>query len=291
MRHIFLLLISPLFFSCNNVVPEEKEITTELYYYPEQQADITNKKYRRWTIALKSVYEKIEADSGKISNIGHLNIATAFMELQGPKQTVLDQFYLAQQKNLESTAEGFPMIYSSFEKVDGYLTQLEYDSMINKFKVIMANKVEEEVIDPETYAKEGGYDVELVKLMASLLEKDQEFRMSDIGKQQLVDQKNISIIDSLFQVYESYIGKTLVGEKYQGVMKIVIQHADLGDQVKYLPIVHQAVKDSELSSSFLKLLIDRVYNRKYGYQIFGSQAGVDLADDETIRQVKNEFGL
>lgn len=82
-----------------------------------------------------------------------------------------------------------------------------------------------------------------------------------------------------------------MGENYQIAMKIVIQHADLEDQEKYLPIVYQAVKDGELFSSSLKLLIDRVYNKKYGYQIFGSQSGVDLADDETIQKVKNEFGL
>lgn len=288
MRYVLLLFISSITFSCNSQV--EREITTELHYFPEQQADISDEKYRKCILALKRIYGKIERDSGRISNAGHVNIASAVIVLKGPKQKVLDQFYLAQQKNLLSTAYLFPMVYKSFERVEGYLSQSEYDSMLNKFKVITANQVEE-VIDPKVYAKEGGYNVELVKLMASLLEQDQEFRISDIDKQQLIDEKNIRIIDSLYQVYETYIGKTLVGEKYRVAMKIIIQHADLEHQEKYLPIVHQAVKDGEVFASSLKYLIDRIYNRKYGYQIFGTQSGTYLADDETIQKVKNEFGL
>ncbi len=192
---------------------------------------------------------------------------------------------MAQQKNLESTAELFPMIYSSFEKVDGYLTESEYDSLLIKFEHIISIRPVEEM-DSEVYAKEGAYNIELVKLMAKLLEKNQEFRMSDIDKQYLIDKENIRIIDSLFQVHEKYIGKSLVGKSFSSVMQIVIQHADLNHQEKYLPIVHQATKSGDLPLSSLKYLIDRIYNRKYGYQIFGTQMNVFLADDITKKKLK-----
>jgi hypothetical protein len=39
------------------------------------------------------------------------------------------------------------------------------------------------------------------------------------------------------------------------------------------------------------MLIDRVYKKKHGYQIFGSQSGVALADDETIEKVKSKYNL
>jgi len=290
MRYTLLLFIISVVFSCNNTVPEERVITTELGYFPEQRTGIADEEYRRWIISLKNTYEKIEEDSGNISYIDHFNIASAYINLKEPKQAVLDQFHLAQQKNLLSIAYLFPMVYRSPERLDGYLSQSEYDSMINKFQVIAANDNEEAIV-LEIYAKEGGYDPKLVKLIASLLDKDQEFRISDIDKQQLIDQKNIRTIDSLFQVHGCYIGKTLVGEKYRVIMQLVIQHAKLEDQEKYLPVVHQAVIDNELPSGSLKLLIDRIYDRKYGYQIFGTQSGVYLADDETIEKVKNEFGL
>ena len=41
----------------------------------------------------------------------------------------------------------------------------------------------------------------------------------------------------------------------------------------------------------LKMLIDRVYKQKYGYQIFGSQSGGELATDDIIKKVKSEYGL
>ena len=53
----------------------------------------------------------------------------------------------------------------------------------------------------------------------------------------------------------------------------------------------QAVNDNELQPTPLKMLIDRVWTRNYGLQIFGSQAGVELADDETIEEVKAKYDL
>ena len=288
MRYTLLLFISSVIFSCNSQL--EKKITTELDYFPEQRTDVTDEKYRKWINSLKNTYEYIKADSGQLVYADHLNIATAFIKLKEPKQKVLDQFYLAQRKDLESTAEIFPMIYRSFKSVEGYLSEAEYDSLLAKFEKVMANKVEE-VIDPVGYAEEGGYNTELVKLMASLAEKDQEYRMSDMYKQQLIDQENIQTIDSLFEKHQSYIGRTLVGEKYKSTMWLVIQHSDLEHQEMYLPIVHQSVKDGELPPTALKMLIDRVYKKKYGYQIFGSQSGGELATDDIIEKVKSEYGL
>jgi hypothetical protein len=155
----------------------------------------------------------------------HLNLATAFIKLKEPKEIVLNQWHLAQEEDLESTAEIFPMIYSSALKVKGYLSEDEYDSLIKKFVVITANKQEVE-IDPTEYAINNGLDLSLVILMHDLGEKDQQFRMSDMSKQQLIDRGNMQIVDSLIQHYGKYIGLTLVGEEYQHAMWLVIQHAD-----------------------------------------------------------------
>lgn len=83
----------------------------------------------------------------------------------------------------------------------------------------------------------------------------------------------------------------MVGEKFSHTMWAVIQHSELEQQEFYLPVVHKAVQDGDLKSVPLGMLIDRIYIRKYGYQIFGSQSGGDLADVETIKKVKLKYGL
>ncbi len=288
MKHLIPFLTLVILNACNN--QSTREITTEIGYIPEQRAKVSDEAYRKWTSSLKNIYEQIKSDSGNIVYADHLNIATAFINLKEPKKRVLDQFHLAQQKNLESTAEIFPMIYRSPESVENYLSESEYDSLLKKFAEVMANKKEIR-IEPTEYAREHNLDVNLVELMAYLKEKDQEFRMSDINKQQLIDEKNIQIIDSLYDVHATYIGTSFVGDEYQSAMWLVIQHADLEHQEKYLPVVHEGVLNGELPETPLKMLIDRVYKKKYGYQIFGSQSGGDLAEDATIEKVKSEYGL
>jgi len=56
---------------------------------------------------------------------------------------------------------------------------------------------------------------------------------------------------------------------------------------RYLPVLTQAVRDEELKKTPLKMLVARLYAEKFGYQVFGSQAGVDLADP----QIRRDLGL
>lgn len=268
----------------------QEEFVVELDYYPEQREGVSDEDYRKWTRSLERTYEQIKSDSGNIVYADHLNLATAYVNLKDPKSKVFNHWRLAQEEDIESTAELFPMIYGSPEVLEGYLTEAEYDSLLEKFALVVANKKEIK-IDPKRYALENNLDVELVKLMSYLKEKDQEFRMSDMDRQQLIDQRSIQIIDSLYSVYGKYIGNSLVGDEFQSTMFLVVQHSDLDHQEKYLPVIHEAVHDNELHPTPLKMLIDRVYKKKYGYQIFGSQAGGELADDATIEQVKQEYGL
>lgn len=50
----------------------------------------------------------------------------------------------------------------------------------------------------------------------------------------------------------------VVGNKGSTTLFLVIQHADLGTQVKYLPMVREAVKQHKAQASNLALLEDRV---------------------------------
>ena len=139
--------------------------------------------------------------------------------------------------------------------------------------------------------KKNQLDFELVNIIKSVSENDQKYRTADMEKQHDIDFKNQKIIDSLFINHKTYIGKTLVGDKYQSAMWAVIQHSYIEMMEKYLPIIQNAVKEEELSVVPLKMLIDRVYWINNGYQIFGSQAGVDLADKKTRTEIAKEYGV
>ena len=56
-------------------------------------------------------------------------------------------------------------------------------------------------------------------------------------------------------------------------------------------MANNAVEENELNQTPFKMLIDRIYNTRYGYQIFGSQPGVDLADKKERMEIAHEYGI
>lgn len=70
-------------------------------------------------------------------------------------------------------------------------------------------------------------------------------------------------------------GPGVIGKQGSKTLFLVIQHADLATQVKYLPIMQEAVNKGNASSSHLALLEDRVAIGQGKKQVFGSQVGQD----------------
>jgi len=124
---------------------------------------------------------------------------------------------------------------------------------------------------------------------------DQKYRTNVyrkyIDKQTKLDSINLSIIDSLFKEYNSYIGKSLVGDNLAHVMWLVIQHSNIKKMENYLPVIEKAANQKELSRVPLAMLIDRIYSIKYGYQIFGSQHGVKLGENKIRDSLKSKYNL
>ncbi|MEL6142817.1 MAG: hypothetical protein AAFU67_14500, partial [Bacteroidota bacterium] len=136
--------------------------------------------------------------------------------------------------------------------------------------------------------------LDLVTLMAKIDERDQRHRLDppvDWTKQQPLDKQNFASIDSLYQIHQQYIGRSLVGEKFQHVMWTVIQHSDLDGMERYLPVIAEAVKKEDLPVAPFKMLIDRIHHQRHGYQIFGSQVGVELAPDGIREMVARKYNL
>jgi hypothetical protein len=114
------------------------------------------------------------------------------------------------------------------------------------------------------------------------------------------DKKNeaevCAIIDSV-----GWAGKTLVGGKANAALWLVIQHAPLETQEKYLPLLKESVLQGESRGSDLALLQDRIQMRNGLPQIYGSQIITDeetgeekvyeIKDPEYVNQRRAEVGL
>jgi len=87
----------------------------------------------------------------------------------------------------------------------------------------------------------------------------------------------IEIIDK-----DGYPGKSVVGPGLASTAFLVIQHADLEVQEKYLPIITEAADEGEVNWSSVALLVDRVNTRNDRPQIYGSQVSSDPETGESF---------
>jgi hypothetical protein len=98
-----------------------------------------------------------------------------------------------------------------------------------------------------------------------------------------------------------WLGPKIIGNEGNSTLFLVIQHADLETQEKYLPMMREAVSKGNAKASSLALLEDRVALRKGQKQIYGSQIGRDqetgeyyvlpLIDPDNVDQRRAKVGL
>lgn len=98
-----------------------------------------------------------------------------------------------------------------------------------------------------------------------------------------------------------WLGEDVVGRSGNSTLFLVIQHADLATQEKYLPMMREAMKKGNARGSDLALLEDRVLMRSGKRQLYGSQIGRDpesgayylspLEDPDNVDRRRAEMGL
>ena len=98
--------------------------------------------------------------------------------------------------------------------------------------------------------------------------------------------KTLKILDKY-----GWLGKSRVGNTANQALWLVIQHAELEAQEKYLPILKESVEMGESEGWHLALLEDRILMRNKKNQIYGSQATWDKTSGKMkiypIDNVKN----
>jgi hypothetical protein len=98
-----------------------------------------------------------------------------------------------------------------------------------------------------------------------------------------------------------WVGRSKVGRKANTALFLVIQHAPLEAQEKYISLLQASVEAGESSGSHLALMQDRILMRKDQPQIYGSQVSYnpetgegsvfEIQDPEYVNQRRKSIGL
>ncbi|MTB49862.1 DUF6624 domain-containing protein [Lewinella sp. W8] len=95
-----------------------------------------------------------------------------------------------------------------------------------------------------------------------------------------IDKANTARITEIIDEM-GYPGKSMVGDQ-SGTAFLVIQHADLAVQEKYLDIITAAADQGEVAWRSVALLVDRVRMRQGKSQLYGSQVSRDPETGESF---------
>lgn len=130
-------------------------------------------------------------------------------------------------------------------------------------------------------------DEDFKTALEELLERDQRHRGAGSGKgwwaqQEALDKENIARLETLLEVHE-WPRISEVGEDAAIAAFLVVQHAAVAYQEKYLPTVRERYEQGEAKGGWVALLTDRIRVRHGEPQLYGTQSRFD---EET-----GEFGL
>ncbi len=168
-----------------------------------------------------------------------------------------------------------------------------------------------------TVSAQSKLDAELVKKLEEIQRSDQENRekLIDILEKEGKDSKKFKELNKKIKVIDSsnmvqvakildergWLGEDVVGQQGNVTLFLVVQHANLETQKKYLPMLRDAVEKGNAKPSFLAMLEDRVAMLDGKKQIYGSQIQTNektgalyvhpIADPDNVDERRAKVGL
>lgn len=160
-------------------------------------------------------------------------------------------------------------------------------------------------------------DKRLVAILDTVYNDDQNYRfkLDSIVNKSGYESEEFKILRNIFIEKDSinlikvkkildvwgWLGADIVGQEGNTTMFMVIQHADLKTQEKYLPLLRDAVSKGNAYPAHLAMLEDRVAIRQGKRQIYGSQIDQDtktgeffvlpLEDPDNVDKRREPIGL
>jgi hypothetical protein len=102
------------------------------------------------------------------------------------------------------------------------------------------------------------------------VELEKQFRLINT-----TDSLNLITVSAIINQY-GWLSADEIGENANSTLFLVIQHADLKTQEKYLPIMRIAAKNKKLKATSLAMLEDRISMLQGRKQIYGSQVAWNM---------------
>jgi hypothetical protein len=157
----------------------------------------------------------------------------------------------------------------------------------------------------------------LIAILDTIHQEDQKYREEEqvLEKKYGWESKDVQDIERIIKEKDSinliqvekilaeygWLGADIVGEMGNKTLFLVIQHSNTQTQVKYLPLLREAVKNGKAKASYLALMEDRVLLAQGEKQIYGSQLQMDsetnewvlepMIDPENVDKRRAEVGL
>lgn len=140
----------------------------------------------------------------------------------------------------------------------------------------------------------------LIAKLDTIYQEDQKYRkqlMEILSKSERTESDNLEIITlsetikrkdsiNLSEVKkildkQGWLSPDVIGKQGNKTLFLVIQHADIETQIKYIPMMSEAVKLGNANGQDLALLKDRIAVRQGERQIYGSQTYKNYSTGET----------
>ena len=109
-------------------------------------------------------------------------------------------------------------------------------------------------------------------------------------KMTIQDDEDLIKIAKIIDTY-GWLGEDVIGHHGNKTIFIVIQHADHATQMKYLPIMREAVKLRKANGSDLAYLEDRVAIDQGKKQIYGTQIHTNQSGKDSILPIDDEINV
>lgn len=221
----------------------------------------------------------------------------------------------AQAKEIDSS---FVQLYKIVQKGKyKNLKKIKKDNNLRNLHSDLRWKEVIQIVTENKFQAEKDLDEALIRKLDKILKEDQKHRLqfdkiekkhgrnSKKVKEQLklIHEKDSINLIEVKKILDSrgWLGQETIGKEGSVTLFLVIQHSDLETQLKYLPMLREAVKKGNAYPSDLAFLEDRVAVSQGKKQIYGSQIGTDtstgeyylypLIDPANVDERRSEVGL
>lgn len=131
---------------------------------------------------------------------------------------------------------------------------------------------------------------ELAVLMDSIYHEDQKGRTIFDGLQKADDLSNYRFVDSILSAY-GFMSESELGFYGSQAQFLVIQHSRLEQMEKWFPALTKAVDEGVMEMWCYAFMYDRIQMYKGKKQLYGSQQGFAIEDEDGLLKRKIRFGI